>query len=61
MGTYTAEEFLDLFGGLPERDEIVPDLDAICDERAGAPCGGGCGPEGCFAERCPVGADHGNE
>lgn len=31
MGTYTAGEFLETFGGLPERGECIPDFDAIRD------------------------------
>lgn len=31
MGTYSAEEFLETFGGLPEPGECIPDFDAIRD------------------------------
>ena len=32
MGTYTTQEFLDTFGGLPDRDEAAVDLDAYADQ-----------------------------
>ena len=31
MGTYTVEEWLEMYGALPEPGEAVPDLDAIRD------------------------------
>lgn len=44
MGTYSTQEYLDMFGGLPEPGETYPDdPDAVCDEleeeiRALEPC-----------------------
>lgn len=29
MGTYSTQDFIDLFGGLPERGEAYPDPDAL--------------------------------
>lgn len=59
MGTYTARDFLDTFGGLPEPGECATDPDAVRDELEGrsrpAPCGGLCPPEGCWFDRCLVG------
>lgn len=57
MGTYTARDFLDTFGGLPDPGECAVDLDTVRDELEGrpAPCGGYCPPEGCWSERCRVG------
>lgn len=33
MGNYSAEDYIELFGGLPERGECIPDLDAIRDQQ----------------------------
>ena len=32
MGSYTAQEYLDMYGALPEPGEAIPDLDAIRDQ-----------------------------
>lgn len=73
MGSYSVQDHIDLFGGLPDRGEAIPDLDAIRDQAEDwpwtligdkpaaasrvAPCGGSCGPEGCMARGCPVADD----
>lgn len=70
MGTYTASDFMALFGGLPERGEAAVDPDDLRDaaddfpwrmvgdpvppSRPLAPCGEPCGPEGCMRRGCPV-------
>jgi len=58
MGTYEPGEFMELFGGMPERGESAVDVRALADEERDAatdpkPCGPGrCSPEGCHSPYC---------
>lgn len=58
MGTYTAQEHIDLFGGLPEPGEAIPDFDAIRDEqkyeRLWCPACREAADRACASECCPL-------
>lgn len=54
MAAVTSQDISDIFTGLFGAAGPVA-ASVPRDERPVPPCGGGCGPEGCLADGCPVG------